>query len=159
MTTGERIRQARIEKGWTQKQLGELCGIAEPTIRRYELGKLNPKKETLEKIAAPLGVYYLNLYGDNQAEEIINATKETIAKSPGAAQRLPDFDAALRIPWQFSSEENRIRFFYNFLNTDGLLMAIECFLSHLKPEDMKEVADYVEALAKTPQYQRPQDKE
>ena len=41
MTVGERIRAARKAKGLTQKQLGEACGIAEPTIRRYELGKLN----------------------------------------------------------------------------------------------------------------------
>lgn len=42
--------------GLTQKKLGELCGIAEPTIRRYELGKLNPKIGTLNKIAKALGV-------------------------------------------------------------------------------------------------------
>lgn len=54
MTTGERIRSLRKSRNLTQKQLGELAGIAEPTIRRYELGKLNPKYETLEKIAAAL---------------------------------------------------------------------------------------------------------
>ena len=48
MTVGERIRKYRTKKGWTQKK------IAEPTIRRYELGKLNPKYETLEKIADAL---------------------------------------------------------------------------------------------------------
>ena len=40
MTVGERIRAARRARGLTQKALGEACGIAEPTIRRYELGKL-----------------------------------------------------------------------------------------------------------------------
>lgn len=54
MTTGERIRSMRKNRKLTQKQLGELCGIAEPTIRRYELGKLNPKYETLERIATAL---------------------------------------------------------------------------------------------------------
>ena len=63
MTVGERIRAARKAKGLTQKQLGEACGIAEPTIRRYELGKLNPKFETLEKIAVPLGISASNLLG------------------------------------------------------------------------------------------------
>ena len=56
MTTGERIRSIRQSRGLTQKQLGELSGIAEPTIRRYELGKLNPKYETLKKIASALDV-------------------------------------------------------------------------------------------------------
>lgn len=54
MTIGERIRSIRKSRNLTQKQLGELAGIAEPTIRRYELGKLNPKYETIEKIAAAL---------------------------------------------------------------------------------------------------------
>ena len=54
MTAGEKIRLAREARGMTQAKLGEMCGIAEPTIRRYELGKLNPKIETLEKIADAL---------------------------------------------------------------------------------------------------------
>lgn len=54
MTVGNRIREVRKQRGYTQKKLGELCGIAEPTIRRYENGKLNPKRETIEKIATAL---------------------------------------------------------------------------------------------------------
>ena len=56
MTIGERIKAARKMRGMTQAELGELAGIAEPTIRRYELGKLNPKFETLAKIAEALKV-------------------------------------------------------------------------------------------------------
>ena len=47
----ERIRYARKITNLTQKQLGERAGIAEPTIRKYELGLLNPKFETIIKIA------------------------------------------------------------------------------------------------------------
>ena len=54
MTTGEKIRAARKAVGLTQKQLGVLCNIAESTIRRYELGKLRPKNDTLSKIAPKL---------------------------------------------------------------------------------------------------------
>ena len=63
MTIGERIRSIRKAQNLTQKQLGELAGIAEPTIRRYELGKLNPKYETIEKIAAALKVSTGSLLG------------------------------------------------------------------------------------------------
>lgn len=56
MTVGEKIRATRLQKEWTQKKLAEECGIAEPTIRRYELGKLKPKLETVKKIADALGV-------------------------------------------------------------------------------------------------------
>lgn len=63
MTIGEKIKAKRQEKGLTQKALGELAGIAEPTIRRYESGKLNPKMETISKIANGLGVTPAELIG------------------------------------------------------------------------------------------------
>ena len=56
MDISDNIRRIRKEKGLTQKKLGELCKIAEPTIRRYEAGTLKPKLETIEKIATALGV-------------------------------------------------------------------------------------------------------
>lgn len=51
---GKNIKRIRKEKGLTQKKLGELCGINEANIRKYELGKANPKIETIEKIAKAL---------------------------------------------------------------------------------------------------------
>ena len=62
MTVGENIKRFRLEKGMTQKQLGDKCGIADSAIRRYELGGANPKIETLIKIADALDVdvYELN---------------------------------------------------------------------------------------------------
>lgn len=53
---GDKIKELRLRNGLTQKSLGEKCGIAEPTIRKYELGKLNPKVETVKKIADALNV-------------------------------------------------------------------------------------------------------
>ena len=72
MTTGELIRQARKKLNWTQKKLGEEAGIAEPTIRRYELGKLNPKFETLQKIADALGTTPMALMGTYTTNELID---------------------------------------------------------------------------------------
>ena len=65
MTIGERIKKERKRINITQEKLGELSGIAGPTIRRYELGKLNPKITTIEKIAKALNVSpaYLMGYG------------------------------------------------------------------------------------------------
>lgn len=56
LTIGERIRIARKEAGLTQEQLGERANIAKTTIRKYELGRLNPERETIEKIANALEV-------------------------------------------------------------------------------------------------------
>ena len=73
MTVGELIKKNRLEKGLTQKQLGEMANIAEPTIRRYELGKLNPKYKTLQKIADALQIPVFELMestGDSAFPEI-----------------------------------------------------------------------------------------
>ena len=54
--TGDMIRKYRTAKGLTQKKLGELCGIADSNIRKYESGNQNPKIETLQKIADALDI-------------------------------------------------------------------------------------------------------
>lgn len=75
MNVGKKIRLMRERKGWSQKTLGENCNppIAEPTIRRYELGKLNPKIETCRKIAKALGVPVNVLIGEEDVlKEILD---------------------------------------------------------------------------------------
>lgn len=57
MTVGENIRKLRKERGLTQKQLGELCGI-------NEADKQNAKIETIEKIAKALGVPIVKIKED-----------------------------------------------------------------------------------------------
>ena len=56
MTLGEKIKHHRTMKGLTQKQLGEMTGIHEVSIRKYEANKIAAKREQLEKIADVLGV-------------------------------------------------------------------------------------------------------
>lgn len=67
MTIGEKIKNARLSKNLTQKQLGELCGMADSAIRRYELGGAKPKIETLQRIADAMGVP-LSEFSDNFIE-------------------------------------------------------------------------------------------
>lgn len=73
MTTAKTIKKFRKEKGLTQKQLGELCvpRIAESTIRKYELGILNPKIETIEKIATALEIDPFSLYSFDMATGLL----------------------------------------------------------------------------------------
>lgn len=56
MDTGKKIKLIRTFRGLTQKELGDLAGIHEVAIRKYELGKNTPKQEQLRKIAAALNV-------------------------------------------------------------------------------------------------------
>lgn len=64
MSVNGNIKRIRLEKNLTQKQLAEKCGMYESQIRRYELGKANPKIETLQKIAKVLDVQVTELKDD-----------------------------------------------------------------------------------------------
>lgn len=63
MPTGSKIKEIRQQKGLTQKQLSEKCGMYESQIRKYENGNANPKLETLKKIADALEVPLDDLLG------------------------------------------------------------------------------------------------
>ena len=92
MTTGQKIRSLRKEKGLTQKKLGQMAGIDEANIRKYELDRQNPKVDTLEKIASaldvPLAVLVENLTWETwqQTDEAAN-----VEKTAAAMQGIIDF--------------------------------------------------------------------
>lgn len=71
MTIGERIKKIRKEKGFTQKSLGQKCGINEVQIRHYEIGKSTPKISTVGKIASALEVPIQVLLGLSLNEDHI----------------------------------------------------------------------------------------
>lgn len=72
MTIGESIKKARLDKGLTQKELGEkLGGISQQQIGQWETNKANPKKETIEKIAAALDADPFSLYSFEMASEAL----------------------------------------------------------------------------------------
>lgn len=54
MSIGENIKNIRMQKGLTQKQLAEKSGVAEITIRQYESDKREPKITQLQKIIVAL---------------------------------------------------------------------------------------------------------
>nr|DAG15287.1 MAG TPA: hypothetical protein [Caudoviricetes sp.] len=98
-TIGAKIRELRKARGLTQKELGERAGIAEPTIRRYELGKLNPKFETVQKIAKALNVPEAFFYPiDEQIETAKREAKselwaaETLARDNGKPWDVPTYN-------------------------------------------------------------------
>ncbi|HEX7549711.1 MAG TPA: helix-turn-helix transcriptional regulator [Candidatus Methylomirabilis sp.] len=53
---GLRLRQIREKKGLSLRELAEKAGVDWTSINRIELGKANPRFETLEKLAKALGV-------------------------------------------------------------------------------------------------------
>ena len=51
-----RLAEIRKSKGLSQDQLSKLSGVGRVTIARIETGKISPNLQTLEKLAAALGV-------------------------------------------------------------------------------------------------------
>lgn len=49
-----RMKQARINAGYTQQQIAEITGITQSNIAKYETGKLEPD---IEKLATLLQFY------------------------------------------------------------------------------------------------------
>ena len=47
--------EAREEKGLSQRQLAEICGVKQPAIARLESMKTTPQIDTLFKVLNPLG--------------------------------------------------------------------------------------------------------
>lgn len=48
-TVADRIKSLRIQRGWTQEQLGELLGVTKAAIQKYETGQIkNFKSESIK---------------------------------------------------------------------------------------------------------------
>lgn len=53
----KRLRELRVERGWTQEKAAEVCGVGYKLFQLYELGiKQNPGLLTLEKIGRGFGL-------------------------------------------------------------------------------------------------------
>ncbi len=50
------LKELRIARGLTQKQLAHSSGILETTIRKYELGAIKPRTDNLQRLASALSV-------------------------------------------------------------------------------------------------------
>lgn len=66
--TGKIIRQARINKGYTQSELGELIGVSNKAISRWENGETFPDIGVIEPLAQMLEL---------QIQDIITGTKDS----------------------------------------------------------------------------------
>lgn len=74
MSIGERIKELRNKKGWTQTDLANEIGLTYVQVGRYEKQKATPSSEVLQKIAVALdttGDYLMNGSTGEQAHQQI----------------------------------------------------------------------------------------
>ena len=62
MSIGTRLLQLRNQKGLSQRQLSQRCGLASSYLSRIENRRLEPRPRTLRRIAAALGVPISELF-------------------------------------------------------------------------------------------------
>lgn len=75
MTTGERIKAARKKAGMTQKQLAEKLDFSYVNISQLENNQRTPGVDTLERIAAALGVTLNDLFEPTE-DKLKNAAED-----------------------------------------------------------------------------------
>lgn len=61
MTIGERIKQARLAAGLTQKELAKLCGLESCSVSQYEQGIRQPKLRSIAQLAQHLHIPAMEL--------------------------------------------------------------------------------------------------
>ncbi len=154
MTTGDRIRAARKAKGYTQKQLGEACGIAEPTIRRYELGKLNPKFETLRKIAKALNLPVSRMMGSDKYHAAWQEERDLLGFDDIWLSTDERIEKLNRLFPKFDVPEDEARMLI-LQEKEGVIPAslIEDFYS-MNDIGREKAVENMKVLANMPEYQR-----
>ena len=71
MKTGTLIKEARIKKNYTQTELGDLLGVTNKAVSRWEKGKSFPDVELLENLATTL---------DLRIQDIVQIQKQIYPK-------------------------------------------------------------------------------
>lgn len=70
MEIGQTIKQARLAKGLTQEELGNLVGLQKSAIAKYENGRVvNIKRSTLRKLAKALNLRGSDLVIEDDPKE------------------------------------------------------------------------------------------
>ena len=65
MNIGEKIKSARLAKGYTQEELGNLIGVQKSAVAKYEKGRVvNIKRSVLAKISKVLDIAPVELVSD-----------------------------------------------------------------------------------------------
>lgn len=138
MTVGENIKRIRKEKGYTQKELAEKCEMYESQIRKYELGKANPKIETIDKIARAFNVPIFELLDFNATIGLAN----TILTDATTEHELDVVEKVSKIAEEKYKEKHPLDI--------RLMVAFDELNEHGK----EKIVNYAEDIAKLPEYQK-----
>ena len=74
MNIGNKIKAARLAKGYTQEELGNLIGVQKSAVAKYEKGRVvNIKRSVLAKISKVLDIPPVELVSDIEDKPVETA--------------------------------------------------------------------------------------
>jgi transcriptional regulator with XRE-family HTH domain len=76
MNIGDKIRNARLAKGYTQEELGNMIGVQKSAVAKYEKGRVvNIKRSVLAKISKVLDIPPIDLVSDIEERPVETANR------------------------------------------------------------------------------------
>lgn len=165
MAVGEMIRELRMAKGWTQRQLAEKCGMADSAIRKYESGTINPKVKNLQRIATALEFPIEALVSPEREKTEIESFGLTPEQALIYFKNCAGTD--LKRALDEMGNEEGLRFFRTATSnpTEALVMVqtpetkkrlekIIAFYIEMNEKGQIKVLEQIELLAKIPEYKK-----
>lgn len=85
-----RIKELRLEKGWTQDELGEKLCVKRAAISKYETGKIPLTDDTIKKLSEIFSVSIDFLLGNSDIRNYANSDSTIALHSDTPYEDLPD---------------------------------------------------------------------
>lgn len=87
MSIGHKIKSARLAKGYTQEELGQMLGVQKSAIAKYESGRVvNIKRSTLKKISEILDIKPSELISEEKEISTVTENDLKIALFGGSGE-------------------------------------------------------------------------
>ena len=94
---GERLRQARIDRGMNQEELAGVMGLTQASISQFEKGLRMPTPANIRKFAQILNIHEEDLAGQNQGEfEKTLLMRNIRGLSPDSINKINEYAAMIK---------------------------------------------------------------
>lgn len=145
MTTGQKIKKLRIQKGMTQKELAAVLNTSQQNLAQYENDKRNPKIGTLKRIAGALNVSINELLGD----DLVKSWMDTIYDTANALVEIHDSTMT-----ELAQDISTILKDLSYITEESMKDKILENFSKVNLEGLQKIYDYSEDIAANPKYQK-----
>lgn len=113
ITVGNKIRELRKAKGFSQYQLGVMCGLSDKAVSKWEQGLALPRRTACEKLSGCLGFDFGIMIDDilspDEAEKLVREQVEKLwTKAESRMKELYGEDMPFRIENRFILEKNML---------------------------------------------------